>query len=59
MSAWFWISLAIPALAGVGTVTLLVRAGKLRDGWELLAVVIAFLLALLIVLFVWAEQIAG
>jgi len=56
VSAWFGISLAVPAIAGVVTVTTLVRRGSLRDGWEMLAVVIALVVLLLVVLFAWAIQ---
>jgi hypothetical protein len=57
VTAWFWISLATPVAAGVITIPVLVRTGRLRGGWEVLAVAIAFGAALLIVLFAWAGQI--
>ena len=59
MSGWFWLSVAIPIALTLVTFLWLLRGRRFRDGWEVLAVVIALSVVLLIVLFVWALQLSG
>ncbi len=58
ITAWFWISLAIPPLLGVITAILLVRTRRLQDPWKVLAVLIAFAVLTLLVFIGWAVQLA-
>lgn len=59
MTTWFWISLAVPVLAAVVTVSFLLRTRRLRGGWELLAVLIGFGVVLLVVVVFWATRLAN
>lgn len=59
VTPWFWISLAIPALAGTVTVSFLAWKKHWRNVWDLLAVLSGFFLVDLLVLIGWAFQLAG